>query len=1300
MSTLPINEHLDKVFGQTSDNGGTDDKSVGNNKWIFDINVDHNNVAASSEDRMKYYLRCRSVLPPDGIEHLRQLVFKFSKKGSCNNKFFIQDGGGAYVLVISLNPFLHEHAQISKQLVDKSENYLMMENLMECNCEDEDLFFMQTMARKLFHEITKPEKMKKGGVDKNHRNSEGPVYMKIIIPIKDHYYVRLPNGKSSYSQQDVPLKDNNVRSEIYIPLLKNNTDKMELKLTCGMVRDDKHDIGFGTRDGARGHEYRNGDFYAVRCRKCACYTSHYGRSPDCIEEEEAKKRKKECGKSVYDPRDPCKFNTGCALHSKQHDMMLSYGDVIVCFSFYPPDFLKDGAEDLKETKDFEEKGLVYKGKYYQPEENLGDGNCAVYSVSSCIRKLDERGVSFPTVWTNYKDITDREGLVSSNIINDLRVFVDELDDDDCTSFCTWQVVQGESKDDIKKCFGVATVGDSGSWYDDFRLFILSKMLGVRIVVIRNSFEGFTEFDSIQYQKSLEDLNNGKLKSSRLNETPHYGGTFMMYHFKSERPMQCDHSNRFDHFVALHHVEDATKEAISAAYKGKGGYEYKRWNMVDEPKQKKQQQPQQQDEGDDSGQGKRNERKNEDELAGSNNSGDPTVHEPKKQQQQQQSTSNKQQQQLHGQTQQPLPQPQPQLQQSTFNTQQQRLHGQTQQHEPGKQEKHQQLHQQQKNNEGDSEQRTRTESNDNEDTRGGDNNENDSTNKEETGSKEDSSSTGGEKGGNSQDDEQTQQHRSSSGKNMEMNEGELGEGNGNGNRGKSGQDNSKEGADNDDQDDHDKSAKKGSSSATGDQSNEDESNDGDANIHLDRKDDDGQDDEKAIGQGGGKVDDGQGDEKQSHSEERTSEEGVEKQSHSDDRTSEGDSANKKIMGGGELGDSNNNGNRDYESTYKQQQDQLQQQQVQLPQGKEPNKEKQDHNGLFGDSSPSEDEQPQNKQGDSGQQMRTESKDNEGPHGRDNNENDSTNKGKKGSEEGSSSTEGDKGDSDEDDPVATVVGADESLTDGVKATDVDDACPKGKSTECASGTNVQKKRKKSVLSGLSRDVSSVITRSRKRRMRDVYSVIKRSRKRRRNKRKQNGDKGQREESALTNDVWECQKRQQRIVLKENGIDTPLTESIMETSRENDLVQKMKDPENYPFVMRKLWHCIDRNDELDLRLSSFAQMSVYVVTFETSASNPMPPWAESFVLMAQRNNNKKFKIERAPPGIRYIMVLHGTRTCTKDETKRSDFLLDYFSCFETVAAIATKKSTLAQSPFSHTFLIRTRLLHLFSGTYITLQ
>jgi len=65
--------------------------------------------------------------------------------------------------------------------------------------------------------------------------------------------------------------------------------------------------------------------------------------------------------------------------------------------------------------------------------------------------------------------------------------------------------------------------------------------------------------------------------------------------------------------------------------------------------------------------------------------------------------------------------------------------------------------------------------------------------------------------------------------------------------------------------------------------------------MDRKDDDGQDDEKAIEQGRGKVDDGQGDEKQSHSEERTSEEGVEKQSHSDDRTSEGDSANKKNNG---------------------------------------------------------------------------------------------------------------------------------------------------------------------------------------------------------------------------------------------------------------------------------------------------------------------------------------------------------------------------------------------------------------------
>jgi len=159
-------------------------------------------------------------------------------------------------------------------------------------------------------------------------------------------------------------------------------------------------------------------------------------------------------------------------------------------------------------------------------------------------------------------------------------------------------------------------------------------------------------------------------------------------------------------------------------------------------------------------------------------------------------------------------------------------------------------------------------------------------------------------------------------------------------------------------------------------------------------------------------------------------------------------------------------------------------------------------------------------------------------------------------------------------------------------------------------------------------------------------------------------------------------------------------MEKSRENNLVQKMKDAENYPFVMRKLWHCIDRNDELDLRLSSFAQMSVYVVTFETSASNPMPPWAKSFVLMAQRNNNKKFKIESAPSGIRYIMVLHGTRTCTKEETKTPEFLLDCFSCFKIVAAIATQKKTLAQSPFSHTFLIRTRLLHLFSGTYITLQ
>jgi hypothetical protein len=183
--------------------------------------------------------------------------------------------------------------------------------------------------------------------------------------------------------------------------------------------------------------------------------------------------------------------------------------VLVILYIYPTDeILLPPAPPAVSRSDL----FMYDEKYFRIIENKGDGLCLFYSVSHFLKEH----INSTDGYTLQKDcellrkITIFETLTDSGIIEHMARFVGDLSDEEFKSiseiFVYDQEIEFERnieqympKSDINR-FGHpwvknllgevihATKTKTGAWPNEFQVYILSKMLQLRIVIIQDHYE--------------------------------------------------------------------------------------------------------------------------------------------------------------------------------------------------------------------------------------------------------------------------------------------------------------------------------------------------------------------------------------------------------------------------------------------------------------------------------------------------------------------------------------------------------------------------------------------------------------------------------------------------------------------------------------------------------------------------------------------------------------------------------------------------------------------------------------------
>jgi hypothetical protein len=256
---------------------------------------------------------------------------------------------------------------------------------------------------------------------------------------------------------------------------------------------------------------------------------------------------------------------------------------------------------------------LYNEKLFKLVDNVGDGLCLFYSVSSFLKELhSQENSTFPVEWLPYINMTDSKTFSGSKIIQDLAEFLCTIGeaDLDVLKECYGEYYsddENDIEDDIEKEDKVlplkyasfvdrvrlktedsknkgivkwmnnfifkmikATKTKDGSWPGEAHALVLSKMLRVRIVIVQNNYNGFKGwFDSDNW--IFEEVHPG-LTETMSRKAPNRQKTCSLLQTNSKIPyFMFDWQNNFNHFVNLQKILEGfyTDDQKQSAYKGRG-----------------------------------------------------------------------------------------------------------------------------------------------------------------------------------------------------------------------------------------------------------------------------------------------------------------------------------------------------------------------------------------------------------------------------------------------------------------------------------------------------------------------------------------------------------------------------------------------------------------------------------------------------------------------------------------------------------------------------------------------------------
>ncbi len=101
-------------------------------------------------------------------------------------------------------------------------------------------------------------------------------------------------------------------------------------------------------------------------------------------------------------------------------------------------------EDYNEETD--SRLVLYDEKLFKLVNNVGDGLCLFYSVSSCLKKLHSQGS-----WSKYINMTDSKTLSVSNVIEDLAEFLCTICEADFNTIVQYYgfVIENDTENDTE-----------------------------------------------------------------------------------------------------------------------------------------------------------------------------------------------------------------------------------------------------------------------------------------------------------------------------------------------------------------------------------------------------------------------------------------------------------------------------------------------------------------------------------------------------------------------------------------------------------------------------------------------------------------------------------------------------------------------------------------------------------------------------------------------------------------------------------------------------------------------------------
>jgi hypothetical protein len=129
----------------------------------------------------------------------------------------------------------------------------------------------------------------------------------------------------------------------------------------------------------------------------------------------------------------CRYNSvDCALHCSRHTLIANKSLQVQGFQALVILYILPSNEELQPPQKKQEEHIeetdprlvLYNGKLFKLVDNVLDGLCLFYSVSSFLTELHSQEKStFPGEWSKYINMTNSKTFSDSNVIQDLAEFL-------------------------------------------------------------------------------------------------------------------------------------------------------------------------------------------------------------------------------------------------------------------------------------------------------------------------------------------------------------------------------------------------------------------------------------------------------------------------------------------------------------------------------------------------------------------------------------------------------------------------------------------------------------------------------------------------------------------------------------------------------------------------------------------------------------------------------------------------------------------------------------------------------------